>query len=147
MSLLLSLLLLLLLLLSAQCVRLFADGEKRVAAALLCQFHFGNSLLHLTTNSIENLSRHSTSDGQRQRRQGRRMLGGGERHSKSIANLKTNLPQRNSKGKRRGEREVRGSTAKLSQRKLRFNSFECVSLFLSVFPSPLLSLCLGAGQV
>lgn len=31
-------------------------------------FPFGNSLLHLTTNSIENLSRHSTCNGQRQRR-------------------------------------------------------------------------------
>lgn len=111
--------------------------------SLLCQFHFGNSLLHLTTNSIENLSRHSTNDGRRQRRPGRRVNGGG-RHSKSIANLKTNLPQRNSKAKERGEWEVGsgGSTAKLSQRKLRFNSFEFFSVFLSLSLSPCFSLAL-----
>lgn len=116
--------------------------ELLLLLSLLCQFHFGNSLLHLTTNSIENLSRHSTSDERRQRRQGRRVTGGRGVLSKSIANLKTNLPQRNSKRKRRSKWEVKGSTAKLSQRKLRFNSFEFVSLSLSLPPSLSLSACL-----
>lgn len=111
--------------------------------SLLCQFHFGNSLLHLTTNSIENLSRHSTSDGRRQRR-GATLVEHRKFKNKFAAT------QQQSKGER-GEWGNGGSTAKLSQRKLQFNSFEFVSVFLSLFLSACCSLalplCLGAGQV
>lgn len=136
----------LLLLSSAQCVRLFADEEKRVAAAAIAAlpvpfWQFASASYDEFNWKFEqtlNEWRETTAKArEKSNREGRR------EHSKSIANLKTNLPQRNSKRKRRRKWEVKGSTAKLSQRKLRFNSFEFVSLSLSLSISLFLSACLS----